>query len=159
MSSSDLGSNHKTPSLVPRRLSHRHGKSFSLPGWQETYVFRILLNCLRLAATTLGADVLEFTAKEIGLHSARSGAAMAMYLARVPVFTIMLLGRWSSDAFLRYIRKQVKEFSTGISAKMVQHDHFFTVPSTSKDDPRVSKHPLNLALRNNNGLCSFKGTV
>ncbi len=118
-----------------------------------------LLKRLRLAATTLGADIVGFTAKEIGLHSARSGAAMAMYLAHVPVFTIMLLGRWSSDAFLRYIHKQVKEFSTGISAKMVQHDHFFTVPSTSKDDPRVSKHPLNLALRNNNGLCSFKGTV
>jgi len=160
MSSLDLGSNHKPSSLVPRRLSHRHGKSFSLPGWQETYVFRIwILKRLRLAATTLGADVLGFTAKEIGLHSARSGAAMAMYLAHVPVFTIMLLGRWSSDAFLRYIHKQVKEFSTGISAKMVQHDHFFTVPSTSKDDPRVSNHPLNLALQNNNGLCSFKGTV
>ncbi len=35
------------------------------------------------------------------IHSAWSGAAMAMYLAGVPVFTIMLLGRWSSDAFLR----------------------------------------------------------
>jgi len=44
---------------------------------------------------------------------------MAMYLAGVPVFTIMLLGRWSSNAFLRYIRKQVKEFSRGISAKMI----------------------------------------
>jgi hypothetical protein len=30
---------------------------------------------------------------------------MVMYLAGVPVFTIMLLGFWSSDAFLWYIRK------------------------------------------------------
>jgi len=71
---------------------------------------------------------------------------MAVYLAHVPVFTIMLLGRWSSDAFLRYIRKQVKEFSREISSKMVQQEHFFTVPSSSKDDPRISNHPLNLAL-------------
>ena len=49
--------------------------------------------------------------KDIGLHSIRASGAMAMYLNGVPVYTIMLLGRWSSDAFLRYIRKQVTEFS------------------------------------------------
>ncbi len=55
-----------------------------------------LLECLRLAASIIGPDALGFTADKI--HSTCSGAAMAMYLA--PVFTIMLLGRWSSDAFL-----------------------------------------------------------
>jgi hypothetical protein len=80
-----------------------------------------------MAATAVGSDSLGFTAKEIGLHSARSGAAMAMYLAHVPIFAIMLLRRWSNDAFLRYIRKQVKEFSNGINSKMIQHEHFFTV--------------------------------
>jgi hypothetical protein len=49
---------------------------------------------------------------------------MAMYLADIPVFTIMLLGHWSSDAFLRYIRKQMKEFSTEICQKMIIHGHF-----------------------------------
>jgi len=83
-----------------------------------------LLKRLQLAASTIGPDSLGFTADKICLHSACSGAAMAMYLAGVPVFTIMLLGRWSSDAFLRYIRKQVKEFSTGISQKMIIHEHF-----------------------------------
>jgi len=58
-----------------------------------------LLKRLRLATTAIGADTLGFTAKQIGLHSARSRAAIAMYLAGIPVFTIMLLGRWSSDAF------------------------------------------------------------
>jgi len=65
---------------------------------------------LQRAAASLGSDSLGYTPDQIGLHSARSGAAMAMYLAGVPVFTIMLLGRWSSDAFLRYIRKEVQEF-------------------------------------------------
>jgi hypothetical protein len=115
------------------------------------------LKRLRLATTAVGAASLGFTAKEIGLHSARSGAAMAMYLAHVPVFTIMLLGRWSSDAFLRYIRKQVKEFSNGISSKMIQNEHFFTVPSCSAEDPQSANHPLNLASCNNHGPCSFKG--
>ena len=46
--------------------------------------------------------------KRIGLHSLCSLAAMALYLNVVPVYTIMLLGCWSSDAFLPYIRKQVE---------------------------------------------------
>ena len=53
----------------------------------------------------LGLDL-----KRIGLHSLPSLAAMAMYLNGVPVYIIMLLSCWSSDAFLRFIRKQVKSF-------------------------------------------------
>jgi hypothetical protein len=118
-----------------------------------------LLKRIRLAASTLGPEKLGFTPDQLGLHSARSGAAMAMCLAGVPVFTIMLLGRWSSDAFLRYIRKQVKEFSAGISNKMIQHEEFFTIPTASADDPRVPNHTLNLASRSNNGFINFKGTI
>jgi len=56
---------------------------------------------------------------------------MTMYLAGIPVFTIMLLDCWSSNAFLRYIRKQVKEFSHGVSSKMIQNEKFFTIQNTS----------------------------
>jgi hypothetical protein len=70
---------------------------------------------------------------------------MAMFLAGVPVFTIMLLGRWSSDAFLRYIRKQVKEFSAGISQKMILHEDFFTIPSFTINEAGSSNRSLNLA--------------
>jgi hypothetical protein len=117
-----------------------------------------LLKRLRLAAKMLGPDKLGFMPNQIGLHSARSGAAMAMYLAGVPVFTIMLLGRWSSDAFLRYIRKQVKEFSTGISQKMIINEHFFHVPTASIDDPRIGQHPLNHASRQIHGI-NFKDAI
>jgi hypothetical protein len=41
-------------------------------------------------------------ADQIGLHSARNGAAMAMFLAGVSVFQIM----WASDAFLHYISQK-----------------------------------------------------
>jgi len=76
-----------------------------------------LLKELSLAATALGPDILGFTANQIGLHSARSSAAMAMFLSGVSVFQIILLGRWASNAFLHYIRKQLKEFSACIIAK------------------------------------------
>jgi hypothetical protein len=51
-----------------------------------------LLTHLRRAADLLGPHNLGYTSDQICLHSAQSGAAMAMYLAGVPVFTIMLLG-------------------------------------------------------------------
>jgi len=124
------------PMKIWGKIIHRiyHYNSSNLKTTVNTYRFEDgslllftgaqLLKCLRLAASIIRPDSLGFTADKIGLHSAHSGAAMAMYLAGVPVFTIMLLGRWSSDAFLWYIRKQVKEFSTGISQKMIIHELF-----------------------------------
>ena len=44
---------------------------------------------------------------------------MEMYMAGVPVYTIMLIGRWLSNAFLRYIRKQVEQFSRHVAKKML----------------------------------------
>ena len=73
---------------------------------------------LRVAATLIGEDRLGFKIKDIGTHSIRSGAAMAMYFNGVPVYTIMIVGRWSNDAFIRYIRRQVEQFSHNVSSPM-----------------------------------------
>jgi hypothetical protein len=104
---------------------------------------------LRAAASILGIAKLGFNPEDIGTHSLRSGAAMAMYLAGVPVYTIMIVGRWSSDAFLRYIRKQVEMFSHNVSVRMIQNDHFFTTPdyspNQSRTDHRQSSHSDNFA--------------
>jgi hypothetical protein len=86
-----------------------------------------LLSRLHRAATSLGPDTLVYNPDQIGLHSARSGAAMAMYLAGLPMFTIMLLGCWSSDAFLQYIRKEVQEFSSSVSSQMIIKENFFNL--------------------------------
>ena len=77
---------------------------------------------------------LGFKGDEVGTHSIRSSLAMALYLSRRPVSTIMLLGRWSSDAFLLYIRRQVQEFSTGVSGDMVSNEKFFTIPDLDESD-------------------------
>ena len=84
---------------------------------------------------------------------------MAMYLSpkRVPTYTIMLQGRWCSDAFLRYIRKQVTEFSIGVSEAMICKDiyGFYTVPDCCDEphdeDPRLPNNPRSLT-------SSFNGT-
>ena len=110
---------------------------------------------LRGAAASIGEARLGFHHDEIGTHSLRSGAAMAMYLDEIPVYTIMLIGRWSSDAFLRYIRKQVEQFSHNVSRRMIRHQHFTHVPQfaphVSQHDPRQRNHRDNSQTRNNMG--------
>jgi hypothetical protein len=70
---------------------------------------------------------------------------MAMYLAGVPVFTIMLIGHWFSDAFLRYIRRRVLQFSAGVATRMVSatSHNFFTLLDFDPEDPRTRPHRTN----------------
>jgi hypothetical protein len=89
------------------------------------------LQRLRLRATQLGTTTLGFTADEIGLHSIRTSAAMAMVLSGTPVYMVMLIGRWKSDAFLVYIRKHIAEFTSSVSQNMITITTFFQPP----DDP------------------------
>ena len=103
-----------------------------------------LLKALHAAASILTEDRLGFKPNEIGTHSIRSGAAMAMYLDEVPVYTVMLIRKWSSNAFLKYIRKQVEQFCHNVSRRMIKNQHFTHVPifvsQTSRHDPRQRNH-------------------
>ncbi len=57
------------------------------------------LAMLQAAHAIYGSAPLGIEPSKIGTHSLCLGAAIEMYLAGVPVFTIMLIGRWSSNAF------------------------------------------------------------
>ena len=113
------------------------------------------LQAIRAAATSIGETSLGFKISDIGTHSIRSGAAMAMYLDEVPVYTIMLIGRWSSNAFLLYIRKQVEQFSKNISSRMINNLSFAHVPqhhlSITNHDTRTRNHRENFQTRYNMG--------
>ena len=109
---------------------------------------KMITTALRIAAIRIGERNLGFKAVDLGTHSIRSGAAMAMYLTDTPVYTIMLIGRWSSDAFLHYIRTQVQGFARGVSRRMVMAEDFFHTPDHfSLEDPRTSNHRNNFAGR------------
>jgi hypothetical protein len=152
----------KVWSKIVRRV--RNYESSSNNSQVNTFIFpdgtshlfsgKELLTRIRLAASVIGKDSLGFSPEDLGLHSARSGAAMAMYLGGVPVFTIMLLGRWSSDAFLRYIRKQVQEFSSGVSKRMIKHENFYTITNVPSSPGRVPNRSSN-----NNLGPHFRGTI
>jgi hypothetical protein len=84
----------------------------------------IVANLLKDGIIAIGETKLGIHGSEVETHSIRSRAAIAMYLARVPIFSIMLIVCCSSLAFLKYIRKQVQEFSFGISSKMIEVQSF-----------------------------------
>ena len=110
---------------------------------------------LQDAVTAIGEDVLNIKAEDVGTHSLRSAAAMAMFLGGLPVYLIMLMGRWSSDAFLRYIRKQIEQFSHDVSTKMIKnmfHRYIPAISTTINDrDPRQRNDPNNAETRRNVG--------
>ena len=100
----------------------------------------------QVCAQTGGFATYGFHPHELGNPSIRSGAAMALFLMNHSTAKIMILGRWSSDAFLVYIRPQVMEWSRSLSADMIRFDHFFDAndpPSSSvpQSDPRTRRHP------------------
>ena len=138
-------------------------RQYASSGSTATLSSTAIRNALRSAVKAIGKDTLGFEPSEIGTHSIRSGAAMAMYLAKVPTYTIMIIGRWSSDAFLRYIRKQVEGFSSNISTLMLDQERFFTtpnvIPTTSSTDTRRANDVSNFAtLQNGRRLVNHLGS-
>ena len=112
----------------PVSLVQYKGKIINITG-------EMIADLCRDGVVAIGETKLGIRRSEIGTRSIRSGAAMAMYLAGVPVFSIMLIGRWSSTAFLKYIRKQVQEFSQGISSKMIEVQSFKHVQNPTETNP------------------------
>ena len=80
-----------------------------------------MTSALQDTISVIGEDALNIKTSEVGNHSnsIRSGGAMAMFIGGCPVFMIMLIGQWSSDAFMKYIRKQIEEFSHDVSQRMI----------------------------------------
>jgi len=66
----------------------------------------------------------------------------------VPPYLIMLIGRWSSEAFLLYIRKAVEQFEHDVSKIMIKNPTYHHVLIQEKDDPRRTTTPANNYLAN-----------
>ncbi len=96
-----------------------------------------VLEQLRTATRAIGERRLGFEAADIGTHSIRSGAAMAMYLAGVKVETIQMIGRWRSRSFMRYLRIQVPETTRGVATRMTSRHKFFTIDHKPADARRT----------------------
>ena len=96
-----------------------------------------VLEQLQTATRAIGERRLGFKAADIGTHSIRSGAAMAMYLAGVEVEIIQMIGRWRSRSFMRYLRIQVPETTRGVATRMTSRHTFFTIDHKPADTRRT----------------------
>ncbi len=89
-----------------------------------------------------GFDSFGFHPHEIGSKSLRSGAAMSLFLMDHSPAKIMILGRWSSDAFLVNIQPTVLEWTNAMYCDMIHLDSFFDakhIALVAPDDPRTRK--------------------
>jgi hypothetical protein len=106
-----------------------------------------VLELLRTTCSSFGGKAtFGFDSHEIGNKSIRSGAAMALFINDISTAKIMILGRWSSDAFLAYIRPQVLEWTNNMSREMISVDSFFDVNMnhhTTTEDPRTRANRYN----------------
>ena len=93
-----------------------------------------ITNKVREVVKSLGPEVLGFDQTEVGTHSIRASMAMALHLAGEDDYVIQMLGRWESNSFMSYIRRQVQEFSQGLSTAMVSTPNFFTTPEVQYHD-------------------------
>ena len=127
--------------------------------WRNKRIQHITLEemiaSLRDAVKAIGEEKFGFKSSEVGTHSIRSGAAMAMFLDEIPVYVIMMIGRWSSDAFLKYIRKQVEQFTHNVARRMIKNLMYRHIPEieprVSHLDPRQRNHQDNAKTRKNVG--------
>ena len=77
------------------------------------------IKTLRSGKLYSGEEHLGFSHKEVGTNSVQSGFTMELFLARVYIETVMIIGRWTRNDFLPYIRIQVINPSEVISDLMV----------------------------------------
>lgn len=107
---------------VPREIS-------SLGGFDGSFWFDInsenIKDFIRSTCKNSGGkERFGFGPSDIGTRSIRSGAAMALFLMDHSVEKIKILGRWSSDAFLVYIRPQVLEWTSIMASDMAKVTNF-----------------------------------
>ena len=112
-------------STIPSASKHTKVSEFNDRGTVKEMTSAIIRARLRNIVAVIGKEILGFTKDEVGLHSIRSGGAMAMFLSGVPEIVIQRVGRWESTAFMEYIREQVETFTYGVSKSMLKHESFF----------------------------------
>ena len=104
--------------------------SFMLEGSNKisSITSKNILLVLRITVRQMQHLNLGFTEHEIGTHSIRSGGAMLMTLADIREFVIKIQGRWKSNSYEKYIRKQIAQFSCELTNRMIQWNHFHHIP-------------------------------
>ena len=95
---------------------------------KTTITSHMTTKSLRSGTLYFCEERLGLSHKEVGAHSIWSGFAMELYLSKVYLEAIMLMGQWERSALLWYIHIQVSDLSKGISTLMTNNHAFYTIP-------------------------------
>jgi len=87
-----------------------------------------LTELLRASAATHG-PAYNYLPADISARSLRAGGAMALFNSDVDSDTIKLIGRWQSDAMLRYLHLQAQPVMQGFSRKMLAGGNYAFHPN------------------------------
>ena len=83
---------------------------------------------LRQATAACGAE-LGFLPSDVSARSLRAGGAMALFCSNVDGNTIQLIGRWKSDAMLRYLHVQAQPVMQGFASMMLHGGEYAIHPA------------------------------
>lgn len=79
-----------------------------------------ILNKLKIVVKTMGKEDLGLNPNDVGTHSLRASYALILALMGAPDSKIMLLGRWKSDAFMKYIKREIIKMRDDTAYKAVR---------------------------------------
>lgn len=85
-------------------------------------------------------DVTGIPPEKLQAYSLRSGGATALLCADTDPFIVQLLGRWNSDAMLRYLRAQAIPVTAHHSKKMLHCGNYTFIPTTGAAHQTVLHH-------------------
>ena len=91
-----------------------------------------MVESLRAVVRPIGEEKLGILMIEVGIRSVQSGATIALYLDKGPVYITTTIGRWSINTFLRYTRKQIEQFSHTVFCKMLKFEAHRHVPAPQR---------------------------
>ena len=115
-----LRSHQATPGTVLATYFHNN-RTYKVQAKDVTAV-------LRESARVLGPQY-NFSEQDVSARSLRAGGAMALFNSNVDSDTIRLIGRWQSDAMLRYLHLQAQPVMQGFASRMLQGGDYVFVPN------------------------------
>jgi hypothetical protein len=116
------------------RYLRRHNAKCTVP-IASLYVRnrRTAIKAQQITATVRHAMTVNFhrtgiTANDVSARSLRAGGAMALLCGKVDMNLIQMLGRWHSDAMIRYLHMQAQPIVQHFAAKMYNNGNYSFLP-------------------------------
>ena len=132
----------KRHKATPSTPLHRHYNRFDTQ-WHEVKP-QVITNALHHAAKELEPTT-GIKPSLISARSLRPGGATALLCAGIDKDAIQLLGRWKSDAMLRYLRIQAAAIAHNYAQKMLDHGSYTFHPTNFEAGGLPNEVPAGIA--------------